>query len=77
LKEAGVAGGAAWMFFGCRKPEEDYLYRADLEGFAADGTLSELNTAFSREGAEKVYVQHKLASRAEVGGCTSSIQLTP
>ena len=65
LKETGIVGGPAWLFFGCRRAEEDYLYRADLEGFAADGTLTELITAFSREGAEKVYVQHKLAARAE------------
>ena len=60
-----IAPGPAWMFFGCRKPDEDYLYRADLEGFAADGTLSELICAFSREGPKKVYVQHKLAERAK------------
>ena len=68
LKEAGgaaSAAGPAWLFFGCRKAEEDYLYRSDLEGFAADGTITELITAFSREGAEKVYVQHKLAARAK------------
>lgn len=64
LKQAGVSGGAAWLFFGCRRAEEDYLYRDELEGFAADGTLSELITAFSRAGEDKVYVQHKLAARA-------------
>ena len=44
----------------CRREEEDYLYREDLEGFAGDGTLSRLEVAFSREQAEKVYVQHRV-----------------
>jgi len=52
------AGGQAWLYFGCRRREEDYLYGDELEGFAADGTLSRLRVAFSRErpGA-KEYVQ--------------------
>eukprot|EP00887_Chlorella_sp_A99_P003199 scaffold9.g3199.t1 len=55
---AGAPRGPAWLFFGCRHPEQDYLYRADLEarlvcflpfsGFAADGTLDALLVAFSR-----------------------------
>uniref|UniRef100_A0A7R9VNR2 FAD-binding FR-type domain-containing protein n=1 Tax=Chlamydomonas euryale TaxID=1486919 RepID=A0A7R9VNR2_9CHLO len=50
--------GPAWLYFGCRKPDEDYLYRSDLEGFANDRTLTKLSTAFSRLQDEKVYVQH-------------------
>jgi NADPH-ferrihemoprotein reductase len=63
---AGAAGGAfgdAWLFFGCRGAEEDFLYRHELEGWAADGTLTRLVTAFSRPpgGGAKVYVQQRLA----------------
>lgn len=57
---AGAPLGASWLFFGCRKREEDFLYRSELEGFAAAGHLTHLVTAFSREGAEKVYVQHRM-----------------
>ena len=65
LMDVGATAGPAWLFFGCRGADEDFLYRQDLEGFAADGTISELITAFSRTGPEKVYVQHKLVERAK------------
>ena len=62
---ASPAPGPAWLFFGCRRRDEDYLYRGDLESFAADGTLTELVTAFSRESSTtKTYVQHRIAERA-------------
>jgi len=63
--EAAPPAGEAWLFFGCRSSEEDYLYREDLEGFAGDGTLTRLELAFSREQAEKVYVQHRMLEHAE------------
>jgi NADPH-ferrihemoprotein reductase len=56
----GAQLGPSWLFFGCRKAEEDFLYRGELEGFAADGHLGRLVTAFSREGKDKVYVQHRM-----------------
>jgi sulfite reductase alpha subunit-like flavoprotein len=46
--------GEAWLFFGCRTADEDYLYREEFEAMAADGTLTKLETAFSRAGPEKV-----------------------
>lgn len=56
LKENGEELGKAMLFFGCRDPEQDYLYRDELETAATDG-LIELQTAFSRSGPERVYVQ--------------------
>jgi NADPH-ferrihemoprotein reductase len=67
------ARGKWWLFFGCRAPEEDYLYREDLERFVRDGTLDELTVAFSRVQSRsgggssqqgKRYVQHEMAERA-------------
>ena len=55
--------GASWLFFGCRRCDEDFLYRSEMEAFAADGTLTHLETAFSREQTEKVYVQHRMKAR--------------
>ena len=54
----------AMLFFGCRKADEDFLYEADWKSFTADGSLTKLVCAFSRETAEKVYVQHKIEEHA-------------
>ncbi|NSL69449.1 bifunctional cytochrome P450/NADPH--P450 reductase [Bacillus toyonensis] len=57
-KQKGVNLGEAHLYFGCRHPEKDYLYRTELENDEKDGLIS-LHTAFSRsEGHPKTYVQH-------------------
>src|SRR4029450_13607458 len=48
-KAQGAMLGPAMLFFGCRHPEQDFLYADELKGFAADG-IAELNTAFPRAG---------------------------
>ena len=57
---AGAPLGPALLFFGCRDPEKDYIYRDELEAAAAAGTLTHLSAAFSRTSAPKTYVQHDL-----------------
>ncbi len=52
------------LFFGCRHPEQDYLYADELKAFAADG-IAELHTAFSRGDGPKTYVQHLVAAQKE------------
>ncbi|MCC2110113.1 MAG: flavodoxin domain-containing protein, partial [Hyphomicrobiales bacterium] len=57
LKKAGATLGPAMLFFGCRRPDQDYLYADELKAYAADGIV-ELHTAFSRmDGQPKTYVQ--------------------
>jgi sulfite reductase alpha subunit-like flavoprotein len=56
LAEFGGVPGEAWLFFGCRQKEEDFLYRQEFEGFAADGTLTQLYVAFSRAQVREVWV---------------------
>ena len=66
MKAEGRALGPAMLFFGCRNPEEDFIYREELEKFAADG-VCELLVAFSRHGPQKTYVQDVLRrERAKV-----------
>ncbi|WP_282137131.1 bifunctional cytochrome P450/NADPH--P450 reductase [Rossellomorea aquimaris] len=65
LEEKGETLGAAHLYFGCRNPEHDFLYQAELEMAEQDGIVT-LHTAFSRcPGKEKTYVQHRLAESAE------------
>ena len=56
LKEQGTALGPAMLFFGCRHPYQDYIYREELENFASAG-IADLHVAFSRQEKKKVYVQ--------------------
>jgi sulfite reductase alpha subunit-like flavoprotein len=56
--------GATCLYFGCRHPEEDYLYADEWQAHLAAGDLSAFHVAFSRMGAQKVYVQHKMKAPA-------------
>lgn len=66
LQEREVAGatGKSWMFFGERNFDSDFLYQSEWQAFLKDGVLSHMNVAFSRDGADKVYVQHRLLEHA-------------
>jgi len=57
--------GTNVLYFGCKKASLDYLYEEEMQKFQSDGVLNTLHVAFSREKAEKVYVQHLLAKNAE------------
>ena len=59
-RKATKAKGRAWLFFGHQHEATDFFYRDELEAFLADGTLTRLSTAWSRDGAEKVYVQDRM-----------------
>jgi sulfite reductase (NADPH) flavoprotein alpha-component len=52
--------GRSWLFFGDQHAASDFLYQDELEKYQQDGVLTKLDTAFSRDGAQKVYVQHKM-----------------
>ena len=63
-RRATGAKGRNWLFFGDQRASSDFLYREELEGLAKDGLLSRLDTAFSRDQVEKIYVQHRMLEHA-------------
>ncbi len=66
LHERRVLGhkGRNWLFFGERSAATDYLYREEFEAMRADGHLTRLDTAFSRDCGHKVYVQDRMLEHA-------------
>ncbi len=66
-RKATAAKGKAWLFFGEVSEKTCFFYRDQFEGYLADGILAKLSTAWSRDQAEKIYVQHKmLENSAEI-----------
>jgi len=59
------AKGKNWLFFGDQHREFDFLYEDEFKRYLDDGLLANLDLAFSRDQAEKVYVQHRLKERAK------------
>ncbi|MFC0049784.1 assimilatory sulfite reductase (NADPH) flavoprotein subunit [Rheinheimera tilapiae] len=69
LQERDNAGatGQNWLFFGNPHFSRDFLYQVELQDYLKRGVLSKLDVAFSRDQAQKVYVQDKLQAKgAEV-----------
>ena len=53
-----------WLLFGERQVQHDAYYREDIEAWARQGWLSQLDWVFSRDQAERRYVQHALRDAA-------------
>lgn len=62
-RQATGASGKNWLFFGDQRRDCDFLYRKQIEGWQADGLLTELDLAFSRDQADKIYVQHRMKEK--------------
>jgi sulfite reductase alpha subunit-like flavoprotein len=58
--------GDAYLFFGCRRESEDWLFKQQMHEYVANGTLSKLFTAFSRDQDEKHYVQQDLKTNGKL-----------
>ncbi|WP_406820958.1 PepSY domain-containing protein [Pseudomonas sp. KnCO4] len=54
-----------WLLFGERNRAHDLLCGDELQGWLASGDLARLDLAFSRDQAEKVYVQDVLWQQAD------------
>ncbi|MEH0742712.1 assimilatory sulfite reductase (NADPH) flavoprotein subunit [Vibrio cholerae] len=63
-RENRDASGKNWLFFGDRTFTQDFLYQVEWQKYLKSGVLSRLDVAFSRDQAEKVYVQHRILENA-------------
>ncbi|PTY02432.1 sulfite reductase subunit alpha [Opitutaceae bacterium EW11] len=63
-RRARGARGKNWLFFGDQRAATDFLYREELEQLRSEGLLTRLDTAFSRDQTEKIYVQHRMEQNA-------------
>ncbi|MEM7100500.1 MAG: assimilatory sulfite reductase (NADPH) flavoprotein subunit [Pseudomonadota bacterium] len=59
-REVTEATGKNWLFFGNPHFTQDFLYQVELQDFLKAGLLTKLNVAFSRDQAEKIYVQDRI-----------------
>jgi len=59
-RKATGATGKNWLFFGEQRSKSDFFYREEFETLQKGGVLTRFDTAFSRDQAHKVYVQHRL-----------------
>ncbi|HYM31974.1 MAG TPA: sulfite reductase subunit alpha [Candidatus Cybelea sp.] len=63
-RRASGARGRNWLFFGDQRRSSDFLYGDELESWRDDGLLTRLDVAFSRDQADKVYVQQRMRENA-------------
>lgn len=63
-RRATGATGCNWLFFGDQHRACDFLYEDELSGMTTDGLLTRLDLAFSRDQAEKIYVQSRMLEHA-------------
>lgn len=59
------AEGKSWLFFGDQHFVTDFLYQTEWQNWLKDGVLTKMNIAFSRDKAEKVYVQHRMLEHSK------------
>lgn len=64
-REELEASGKTWLFFGDQHFRSDFLYQVDWQRWLNDGILTKMDVAFSRDTAEKVYVQHRMLEKSK------------
>ncbi len=66
LEERAITGapGRNWLFFGHQRSSTDFFYEDELNELKRRGVLTRLTLAWSRDGADKVYVQDRIREKA-------------
>ena len=63
-RAARAATGKNWLFFGDQHADCDFLYQQEINDWQDSGLLTKLDTAFSRDQSEKIYVQDRIIEQA-------------
>ena len=63
-RQVAAATGKNWLFFGDQTRAADFLYESQITSWQKDGLLARIDLAFSRDQAEKLYVQHRMLENA-------------
>ncbi|AAU37857.1 assimilatory sulfite reductase (NADPH) flavoprotein subunit [[Mannheimia] succiniciproducens] len=63
-RQAEEAEGKNWLIFGNQHFATDFLYQAEWQQFVKDGYLHKYDFAWSRDQAEKIYVQDKIREKS-------------
>lgn len=61
---ASGATGRNWVFFGDQRRATDYLYEEEWEAWLKAGQVTRVDLAFSRDQANKIYVQDRMRENA-------------
>ena len=61
---ATEATGGAWLFYGHQRQAHDFFYEDEFAGMQANGTLTKLSLAWSRDEGPKTYVQDRMRAEA-------------
>jgi sulfite reductase (NADPH) flavoprotein alpha-component len=56
----GIEVGPLIYYFGSRYRSQEYLYGEEIEAYIASGVIAHAGLAFSRDGKDKMYIQHKM-----------------
>lgn len=64
-REAQAAEGKNWLFFGNPNFTQDFLYQTEWQGYLKSGLLSKISLAFSRDQANKIYVQDRMVEHGQ------------
>ena len=59
-REATGAPGRNWLFFGEQRRAANFYHEKEFADYSASGLLNRFDTAFSRDQASKIYVQHRI-----------------
>ena len=64
-RDSQGAEGKNWLFFGNPHFTQDFLYQVEIQSYLKSGLLTQCDVAFSRDQAQKIYVQDKLRKQGE------------